>query len=445
MIARALGRLRSSGMARTAVALYGAHLVGLVVPLVAVPYLARVLRPEGWGMVVFAQSFAAWLALVLEYGFYLSATREIARWRADRERMAQVVAGVQGARLVLLGIVTIGAGVAYLLVPAFQREPAYLFWGWAIAVVQGFTPFWYYQGVERMRGAALAEAGAKIAATAGVFVWVRDPADGWIALALQALAGLVWVVGGNLWIYRSVPFRGLRLRGAGAMLRDAFGLFVYRSAAGAYLQANAFIFGMIAGAPAVAFFGGAERIIRGAINLIHPATQVLYPRISNLVEEDQTAAGRLLGVSLVWVGGLGAGICLVAFFGAPWIVPVFLGPGYEAAIPILRGLALLPPIIALSTVVGIQWALPMRYDRPYYSLVIAAGAINAVLAVLLVPRYGALGMVGSVVAAESFVLLGLLLLAWWRGREIWREAMRGAAGALRLGLPHRPDVSPVES
>ena len=64
-------------MAANATALYAAHIAGLVVPLLTIPYLARVLRPTGWGLVVFAQSFGAWLALVMEYGFDLSGTRAV--------------------------------------------------------------------------------------------------------------------------------------------------------------------------------------------------------------------------------------------------------------------------------------------------------------------------------------------------------------------------------
>ena len=54
------------------------------VPLLTVPYLTRVLGPNGWGLFGFAQSFAISLGLVAEYGFWLSASREIARHRDDR-------------------------------------------------------------------------------------------------------------------------------------------------------------------------------------------------------------------------------------------------------------------------------------------------------------------------------------------------------------------------
>ena len=72
-----------SKLAGDAAALSVAHVLGLVVPFLTVPYLARVLRPEGFGLLLFAQSFGLWLVLVIEFGFDLSGTRIVSRIRED--------------------------------------------------------------------------------------------------------------------------------------------------------------------------------------------------------------------------------------------------------------------------------------------------------------------------------------------------------------------------
>jgi polysaccharide transporter, PST family len=430
-------RLRRSSLAQNAFALYGAHLTGLLLPLIAIPFLARVLRPEAWGAVVFAQSFAAVLTLVLEYGFYLSATREIARRRDDRDHIARIVADVQAAKLILLGVVTLVALAAYLTVPIFREHPGHLFWAWAIAAAQGFSAYWYYQGVERMKLPALTEAFSKALAIVFLFLLVRGPGDGALVLAIYATAALAWAGVTNLLIYREVSFRGMGIRPGVRMLRETARLFVFRAASGSYVTANSFILGAMAGPQVVAFFGGAERVIRGAINLIGPATQAIYPRISNLVLSDRDGASRLLGLSLLLVGSLGLGMGALAALTAPFLVNVLLGPGYEPAVAVLRALSVLPPIIALSTVLGLQWALPMGLDRPYFYLVVSGAALNVGLAIVLVPRFGALGMAGAVIAAECLVAGGLLVLAWRHGRELWGDALRGL---LRLASPRSVPV-----
>jgi hypothetical protein len=64
---------------QNASALYGAKIANYLLPLVMVPYLARVLGPEAWGVILFVQAIGMYLMLVVEYSFDLSATRQVAR------------------------------------------------------------------------------------------------------------------------------------------------------------------------------------------------------------------------------------------------------------------------------------------------------------------------------------------------------------------------------
>src|SRR4029077_4445024 len=95
------------------------------------------------------------------------------------------------------------------------------------------------------------------------------------------------------------------------------------------------------------------------------------------------------------------------FIGAPFLVRVVLGPGFDSAVVVLRILALLPPLIAISNVLGIQWMLALGLDRLVNVIVISACVLNVGLALILVPRYQQVGMAAAVVASEALVAFGL--------------------------------------
>jgi PST family polysaccharide transporter len=129
--------------------------------------------------------------------------------------------------------------------------------------------------------------------------------------------------------------------------------------------------------------------------------------------------------SMLGLGAFGATLGLGALLGAPILVHVLLGPGYEAAIPVVRALAPLPLIAALGTVLGLYWAIPFGHERSFLAVVTIAGVLNLGLAALLVPLHGAMGMAGAVIFSEAFVTLALAML-YVRHREETVPIPRGA-------------------
>ena len=70
------------------------HLVRLLLPLLLIPLLANRISGGEFGVYMYALSFAAWLAIFVEYGFNISSTREIASSVAP-EKIRTVIIGTQ--------------------------------------------------------------------------------------------------------------------------------------------------------------------------------------------------------------------------------------------------------------------------------------------------------------------------------------------------------------
>jgi O-antigen/teichoic acid export membrane protein len=80
-----------------------------------------------------------------------------------------------------------------------------------------------------------------------------------------------------------------------------------------------------------------------------------------------------------------------------------MGKDFAPAVDVLRLLAVLPPILSLTHSLGLQWLLPLGRERTVNRIMISAGILNVVLALILCPRYGQMGMATAVVISESYV------------------------------------------
>lgn len=417
------GGLLDYSLVQSTLSLYTVYLANYVLPLITVPYLARVLGPASWGVLAIAQALGNYIRLVVEYGFSLSATREVARSRDDRERLAGLLAGVLSGQAALALAVLPVPLLARLWVPALRDEPLLVWAAYGWAITQGVNLVWFFQGLERMRFVAALDVGAKLAATVGIFLFVRTPRDAALVLLLYVITGGVTAIVGFIVAAREFPWRRPSVAEGWSVLRLGWSLFVFRSAVSLYTVGNALILGLFASPTVVGYYAAAERISKALQGLLGPFGQVLYPRMSHLVRHAWQDAIRLAQTGLWLMGAAGALLGVVIYAGAPVLVRVLLGSMFDPAVPVLRILALMLPLVAASNVLGIQWMLPIGLDRAFNRIIIAAGVLNLSLAYWLAPRLAERGMAWAVVIAEAFVTFTMYGYLRWRNLD----PMRGTA------------------
>jgi PST family polysaccharide transporter len=401
-----LHRLFTNPLVQNAAALYGVQAVRKTLPLILIPYLAWALGPSGWGMVAFMQSMAEFAVLVIEFGFNLSATREIAQNRGNPKALAEIMSGVLGAQLFLAAVGIVLICIVSQCVPSLRSDPKLVAAGLFYAVGQGLIPLWFFQGLERMRLSAVLEVSGRIVGLAAVFLFVHSPKDTWITLFIQGVAPALATVAGLIVAFRSIPFyiptRALIL----AALLRGWPLFVFRSAESLYGVGNAFILGLFATPAEVGYFASAEKISRAIFGLLNPIRDALYPRLSHLTHHSPAGAARLarIGSAVMISGGvlLGAG----TFVFSSKLIRIFMGEAFAPAIIVLKIFSLLPVLLSITHSAGIQWLLPRGRDAELNRIILLAGALNVVLAVSLAPYFAHLGMAWAVTCSEAFVCIG---------------------------------------
>ena len=388
---------------KNVVALYGVQASRKLIPLASIPYLARVLGPAGWGEVAFVTSLAEMIAIFIEFGFTLSATRSIARNRDDASERGRIATGVLCAQIMLAAACVVVALIASKFIPLLRDHPSLLAAGLVYAVAQGFVPLWYFQGMERLRLMASLEVVAKLAALGFLFAFVKGPQDVWRAIAIQATSPAVCVFLGLAMAFRTSSVCRPRCHLVNAVLKESWEMFMFRSAESLYGVANAFLLGLFAPVTVVGYFSSAEKVSKATAGLVNPLRDSLYPRISHLMHHD-----RREGIRLARVGGalmicaafvLSAGL----FLSAGKAITLLMGARFEPAVRVLQILSPMPLLIAIAFACGQLWLFPLQKDRLALRIVWRAAVLNVLLSFVLGPRWGHIGMASAVLISESVV------------------------------------------
>lgn len=409
-------------------ALYGIHGAGLLLPLITFPYLSRVLGPESLGQVIFAQSFSLMLSIFVEYGFTFSATKRIAQHRDQPERIGELAAEVLGARALLCLLSGVLVSAMFFVITTFRDQPPFLIYAWLHGVALGVSPSWYFQGVERLRGAAAIDIAGRCVGVLLIFALVRTPDDGEIVLLLKGLGILGAAVINNCRLYRTVAFRVPTSCQVLAGLRWGASMFFYRGTTNIWTAGNSFILGLLLAAEEVAFFAGADKLVRAAAGLFIPLTQALFPRLNSLMARDMKRFTRAVRYSLLLNAVLGSCVSGIVVLGAPVLIRVLLGPGYERSVSVVYALGLLPLFTALKAVFGIQWMIPLGYEKTFVFVVAAGGVLNVILALTLATSLRAVGMGIAVAASHAAAILTMVCLSIPKFLDLTERTRREGGG-----------------
>ena len=98
MISTILSKIRHPLVANSFY-LYLAHFADYLLALIILPFIARVLGPEELGYIGLAQTFGIFILLIMEFGFPLMATREVAREKNNPENIKILIGQIFSFKL----------------------------------------------------------------------------------------------------------------------------------------------------------------------------------------------------------------------------------------------------------------------------------------------------------------------------------------------------------
>ena len=127
------------------------QLVSYIIPLISLPYLSRVLSTECFGKVFFAYSFVQYFIMITDFGFGLSAVKDISANRDNILKRDEIFNAVIMAKLFLSFVCFIILCIIVITISKFRADCNIYFLTFLMVIGNAISPIWFFQGIEHMK------------------------------------------------------------------------------------------------------------------------------------------------------------------------------------------------------------------------------------------------------------------------------------------------------
>lgn len=375
------------------------QVAGYVFPLITMPYLARVIGVEGFGKIAFAMAVMVWIQTIADWGFNLTATRDVAQNRDDANKVSEIFSNVLWARCLLMGLSFVVLLLLIVAIPTFRENWEVLLVSFLIIPGHILFPDWFFQAIEKMKYITVLNVLTKLIFTLAIFVFIKEPGDYILQPLLSALG---FAVSGVIALYIILRRWGYKLYAPkfGTIIetiRSSTDVFINNLAPNLYNSLSVVLLGIFSGGIANGIYDGANKFINIVCNILNALTRAFFPFLARKKEHFSMYVKIVLSIAVVTSAAM--------WFAAPWLVDILLSPEFSESVIPIRILSISLIFYVMSSAYGSCNLIINKRERVLRQLTVLCSVIGLIIAVPLIYFYSYVGVALTVTISRA--LLGL--------------------------------------
>ncbi len=366
------------------VSLSALQLVGMLLPLITLPYVLRVIDFDKFGIIALATSFTTYFQSITDYSFQITATRDVSIFKQSPKKLNFIYSKVMSIKFIFLTISFLIIFLVILLYPPFFEERLVFLLSSIMLIGYALFPTWFFQGIEKMKYITFLNVGIKLFFTIFIFFFINEKEDYWIYPLLNSAgfigAGLV----GQYIILKKfkLKFYWIKPRILKQTIKKNFPIFVNQFSPVLYNNSNIFVLGFFVSDYLLGIYSAIQKIIELAARLLNITSRVFFPFLNRKKEKFKDFKKMLLAITSLLV---------LSIILLNKVVFWYLNIEHTQAFTILSILLVGLFGIAIYNIWGLNYFIIKRNDKLVMKNTILASLIGFFLAFPLIYFYGIIG------------------------------------------------------
>ncbi len=408
-IARIKKRIEDSKDGKTVFANFGylllLQIAGYVFPLITMPYLARVIGTEGFGKIAFATAVVVWFQTMADWGFNLTATRDVAQHKDDKEKVSHIFSNVLWSRclLTLISLCLLLALIA--IVPYFRENSAVILITFLTIPGQIMFPDWMFQALEKMKYTTIFNLLMKLLFTVCVFIFIHQKEDYLIQPLLSTIGYFICGCGALYLILHKWGYTLYRPKWDEMLkaIKGSTDVFINNIMPNFYNSCSVMLLGVFSGATANGLFEGGNKLPTIFYQFQSVLSRAFYPFLARRPDKHVFYAKLNIGISII-----GAISLLLV---SPWAIRIILGEEFEDSVIVMQILSVSIVFLAMSHTYGINYLIINHKEKYLRNLTFISSLLGICISIPLVYFFSYIGAAITVFVCRGFLGIGSFALA----------------------------------
>lgn len=412
---------RKNKVIQNTLMLYILNIAKLALPLITLPYLTRVLSVNSYGTVTYVRSIMTYMQLIVDFGFILSATKDIVRSGKNKIRMGKIIGDVILGKLFLsLAALTVLL-IMIMKIRILNNNVLFSLLSFIPIVLSIFLFDFLFRGLEKMQVISIRYVIMKGTSTFLTFFVIKNDSD-LLWLPILDIFGTIIAV---IWVF--IKFRKLcipiQFEGFGKVRRaisDSNTYFISNIATTAFGALNTVIIGILLTRKETAYWSLVMQMVNAIQTMYIPITEGIYPQMVRSREFKLIKKVMLIFMPLVFIG------CIMVYFLSPFALFVIGGVKYVHVDILLR--TMIPVLLFSFPSMLFGWPVLGAIDRvkeTTISTIVATIVQCSGLLLLIILGQFTLINIAILRGFTEFVLLTSRSVYCWRYRQEFSDYENG--------------------
>lgn len=254
-------------IATNTIMLYLMTFAKMIFPLITLPYLTRVLSVDGYAVVAYVKSAMAYMQIIIDFGFLLSAIKDIVKVSDDKNMVSKILGETLQAKILLAIIAFIVIFITTIAIPMLRENLFYTMLAYFSVALTILLPDFLFRGIEQMQAITIRFIIMRGIATALTFVVIKGDSQ----LLLIPVLDIIGTIAAIIWTWFEIHKLGYKMiwvewKTALTSLKKSFIYFLSDASTTVFGALNTLLIGIYLTKTDVAYWSVAMQLISAVID-----------------------------------------------------------------------------------------------------------------------------------------------------------------------------------